>query len=354
MLRHGWPFRRGERGQALVLFAAGLAAFLAMVGLSVDVGLLVYTRTDLQKAADAAALAGSQDLPNTTLAKNNAKDYVAKNASDSALAEVTFSKTYADNDTITVKTNRHVNYTFLRAIGLSGTDVSARATVRKNTYVGGSGVVPWGFIASNNSNSKLLQNSCYLGKSVIDGQEVINFKQGVECTIKYGAGSNSGGDFGAVAIDDVGANEYRDDIGHGSTKPIKVGDKLEPQTGNMVGPTGQGIDDRFAMPAPSGCAGNARDDVLTPYNGTTGSVSIRPGCESSPRIIIVPVVDQIDNNSGQQSTVLGFAYLFLIGTSGGGQGTVKVEFVKFVTELPNSVYTGAPDGGGAVALKMVQ
>ena len=119
-----------ERGQALVLFAAGLVAFLGLVGMSVDVGRVMYTRTDLQKIADAAALAGAQDLPasSTSAATDSATTFGSYNGSASLL--VTFSDTFAVNDTITVKATRHVPYNFLKFVGLSGAPVSAEATAK--------------------------------------------------------------------------------------------------------------------------------------------------------------------------------------------------------------------------------
>ena len=38
-----------ESGQALILFAIGIAAFIGLVGMAVDAGQLVVTRTDLQR-----------------------------------------------------------------------------------------------------------------------------------------------------------------------------------------------------------------------------------------------------------------------------------------------------------------
>jgi hypothetical protein len=83
-----------------------------------------------------------------------------------------------------------------------------------------------------------------------------------------------------------------------------------------------------------------------------GTVSIKAGCENSPRIGIVPVVDQIDHQS--QSTILGFAFIFIKGESGqGGQTEVDVEFVTFVTEIPDSVYNGT-DANGTRIVKLVE
>jgi Flp pilus assembly protein TadG len=116
----------GVEGQVLLLFAAGLVGFCGIVGLAVDVGQVVFTRTDLQKIADASALAGSQDLPNST---TNATASAGTYASDNGVAStaVTFG---SGNTTITVKATRHVDYTFLKVLGLSGTDVSATATAK--------------------------------------------------------------------------------------------------------------------------------------------------------------------------------------------------------------------------------
>lgn len=57
--RHPTP---DERGQVLVLFAAGLVVFLGFAALTIDVGSLYVARRDYQNAADAAALAGAAYL----------------------------------------------------------------------------------------------------------------------------------------------------------------------------------------------------------------------------------------------------------------------------------------------------
>jgi Flp pilus assembly protein TadG len=332
-----------ESGQMLVLMGAGLAAFVAIVGISVDVGQVVFTRTDLQKVADAAAFAGAQDLPSASSATTNANTYVGLNASNTTAA-VAISQTYNANDTIQVTATRKVDYAFLRVVGLKGTTVSARAKVRVGTYNGGSGIVPWGLVAS--SNKDFLGNNCF--DKMVDG--VPTFKQNQKCTLKYGAGSNSGGDFGALALDGTGANEYRDDIVKGSTKKFEKGQKVEAQTGNMVGPTGQGIADRLAIAPPSTCNTNERNQILHTVDGKT---SIVAGCENHPRILIIPVVDKIDNPA--QSTILGFAFMFLHGEAGGGGHTsVEMEFVSFVTAIPGGSYNGPANGSSSTAILLVE
>lgn len=328
---------RGERGQSLALFAIGGALMIGLVGISVDVGQLLWTRTDLQKAADAAAMAGAQNLPNPGVAKNVANEYVERNAGG-ADATVDVYQTNGPNDTIKVTAKKRVNYMFARVFGLGGSDVSASAVAQVQNYVGGSGLVPWGFVA----NSK---NDCFLGFSGGAPQ----FKQNQSCTLKSGA-PGDGGDFGALCLDQCGADTYRDNIINGSQTGFKMGDKVDTQTGNMVGPTSQATKDRLNRPPPSGCDGNSANNVLK--TNSDGSVSIKPGCESSGRIVLIPVVDQINNP--ELSTILGFAFMFMEDVKDqGGHTTVTGRFVKFVTAIPGGDYSGTSNIG-ATAVTLVQ
>lgn len=54
--------RKGERGQALVLFAGGLTVVLVAAGLVVDGGVAFHNRREAQNEADLAALAGTREI----------------------------------------------------------------------------------------------------------------------------------------------------------------------------------------------------------------------------------------------------------------------------------------------------
>lgn len=69
-----------DEGQALVLLALLLVGIIGLVGLSVDVGRVVWARTQMQAAVDAAALAAAQSLPSTTAAEATANEYFEDNA----------------------------------------------------------------------------------------------------------------------------------------------------------------------------------------------------------------------------------------------------------------------------------
>src|SRR4030081_2451093 len=61
-----------ERGQAIVLVALMITSLFGFVGLVVDVGWFQLNLVRVQRAADAAALAGSVYLPGNVLGAQNA------------------------------------------------------------------------------------------------------------------------------------------------------------------------------------------------------------------------------------------------------------------------------------------
>ena len=70
---------RRERGQILPLAALMLVVLLGIGAFAIDIGYAYYAKRQLQSAADAAALAGAQDLPNAATAVATATSYGAAN-----------------------------------------------------------------------------------------------------------------------------------------------------------------------------------------------------------------------------------------------------------------------------------
>src|ERR1700733_10339080 len=54
--------RRGERGQTILLVAISIVSLLAMAALAIDVVTLYVASTEIQRAADAAALVGAKAI----------------------------------------------------------------------------------------------------------------------------------------------------------------------------------------------------------------------------------------------------------------------------------------------------
>jgi hypothetical protein len=81
----------GERGQMLVLGILVIVVVMGFTALSVDVGFFLRHRAVVQQAVDAAALAGSQALPDDPVAAEQlARDYAEKNGIDPDTLDVSF------------------------------------------------------------------------------------------------------------------------------------------------------------------------------------------------------------------------------------------------------------------------
>ncbi len=78
-----------EHGYVMVMFALLLVPILLMAGLAIDVGSWYNESSDIQKAADAAALAGVVWLPDISSAITYAKEAATKNGYTNGVAGVT-------------------------------------------------------------------------------------------------------------------------------------------------------------------------------------------------------------------------------------------------------------------------
>jgi hypothetical protein len=73
---------REERGQAIALLAVAMVVLLGTAALTMDVGFAWYAKRQVQASADAAALAGAQELPDVANANATALAYYKKNKPD--------------------------------------------------------------------------------------------------------------------------------------------------------------------------------------------------------------------------------------------------------------------------------
>src|SRR5204863_4741588 len=80
---------KSERGQAFVLATVAMVMCCGMAALVLDVGNWFRDKRRLQGTADAAALAGAQQLPlDPSAARNMALNYADKNGGDVAGASI--------------------------------------------------------------------------------------------------------------------------------------------------------------------------------------------------------------------------------------------------------------------------
>lgn len=300
--RCGW-----SRGQVLALTALLLAVLVATGALALDVGRAQMERRVLAKAADAAALAGVQRLPGDPAgARAEALRYVALNGPGrQAEAEVS-----ADSTAITVRVRSDGFRLYLGALlGRDSLGLEKRATAAVRSVVEADSVMPWGLRESAR------QRATY----------------GSVVTLKYDSQDASRGDFGALAIGGSGASNYRENIVNGAR--MRVGSVYQVETGNMIGPTRQGVTERLSATDP---ACDSFDEVFD-YDSQAGVWRFRtPRCNpwsgegaGSRRVVLVPVVGDPTGGGTKQVTPMGFALLFLEGLDSctGSSCQVRARFV---------------------------
>lgn len=138
-------FKKNESGQSMVLIALLITVLFGFGALAVDVGNMTYQKSLMQNAADAAALAGVQHLPNASTAKTVAKTYVNdKNGKTSDL--VTVNTPYLDPITnkydktrIEVTVTRTFQNSLAMVLGpeFNSTEFTVRAVAQGNSIWNG-------------------------------------------------------------------------------------------------------------------------------------------------------------------------------------------------------------------------
>jgi Flp pilus assembly protein TadG len=124
---------RSESGQAVVLSVVWMVVLLGMAGLVIDVGSWYRSQRDLQADADAAALAGAQELPNdTSTAGGLAKTYASKNGFVLPTSGITISGTVVPDDSITVKVDKNAPTFFSKVFGVATVPVRAEAMAKSS------------------------------------------------------------------------------------------------------------------------------------------------------------------------------------------------------------------------------
>jgi hypothetical protein len=91
-----------EQGQAIVFVLLMMVAVIAVVGFVIDVGHAYQAQRSLQGAADAAALAGAQQLPDAALAQQTAKQYGSSATGKNRITDVVVNEQVATSCNSTI------------------------------------------------------------------------------------------------------------------------------------------------------------------------------------------------------------------------------------------------------------
>jgi Putative Flp pilus-assembly TadE/G-like len=125
---------RSEAGQALVLTTLFMTVLLGATAMAVDVGSWYTEQRRAQAAADAAALAGANVLPQDgTQAVALAQTYADSNGGGVEAGGIALTAGFGTNDTITVKISRNAPGFFSKIFSIDSVQVHAKAAARAGT-----------------------------------------------------------------------------------------------------------------------------------------------------------------------------------------------------------------------------
>lgn len=145
---------KNENGQALVLVALLMTVFMGFAALSINLGTAYVAKANLQKAADAAALAGASVIGTDSNPVSTATTYATANGVPQT--GVSVNPTNTDPTKIEVVCTETVPFTFAKVLGITQGNVSARAVAQQTT---GTNQSAFGYALFSNSNLSLSGNN---------------------------------------------------------------------------------------------------------------------------------------------------------------------------------------------------
>jgi len=344
-------------GQMAVVFALAAVTLCGVMALGADVGVLYYNWVQLQKAADAAALAGAQILgqdpsdPTTTtstLATTTAQTYATNNGVSAS--DVVTAAPQSGNTQMAVSIKRTVPYSFARVLGLTDGYVNVMAVAQIPTAVstvnaGPTSPISCGGVACTSGGTTVtagsgtpgsgtpFAGSCGSGTGqfnvlpiALDNQTV--WHSGSITTLnEQSVNGNSGwpdapGNWGNVNLcgdSNSSGSVLRTGMASGYGGELTIGNNLQTVPGAKTGPINQGIADR----APTNLS--AAPNTYSVYNNA--------------RVVVIPMVDfSKDAVTGGSCAgvcnvkITGFMAAYILSVSG---GNISVQDIGIVD--PNSV-----------------
>ena len=402
------PWNNFERGATLLLIAASMVVLLGLCAIAIDLASLYVNRSEAQRSADAAALAGAKVFATSsctsgtggcsalqTAATNEAitvgnKNLVGGVNPNIQSGDVTFNFTPATDPRITVTVQRTsargnaVPTFFAKVMGISTVDVSVTATAEAYNPGTGNGpavgsvcVKPWLMPNCDPKHTSPANSLCpntangnpqayYIDpstKSIVNPSVI-----GSLLTIKPGSPGqtiapsqffpvilppgtapaecptcSNGGTGGGAAL-------YRQNIECCNTRTLTCGTiTLQPETGNVVGPTRQGVDCLIHQ-QPNGGGQDILQLPTSPLKITGGSNNPNPALQgsttnSSSSLVTAPIYDGAQLCPGQScaasvsANIVGFMQLFVKDETN-PQGTVEAYILNIST-------CGSSSGGGS-------
>lgn len=402
-MRVGSTVFGSERGSAIVFVAVTLPALLGFLALGIDLGMLFVARTDAQRAADAAALAGaSAFIDNSSAdavapAQERAMEYARRNTFrngpiDSSEITVTVIPESSKVGVLVRRDSVHTWFGWM--FGIRTVPISAYAAAVANSAGDAKCIRPFAVPdmwsdanGDRNGNHLWDQGEVWrLGDNPGDFYQKFSGPDGGATETGYGSASRNPpytlltGDYGrqiTIKITDPndvqqmqpgiflpwslpddpnmqdctggigggsgGAAAYRRNICSCNHSSISLDTDYDLKTGNMVGPTWQGVNELIGQDP-----GAYWDPVTNTVQGST----LGSDWFQSPRVIKIALFDptQITGSGHQTIKFNNFAVMFLDAQQR-PQDPVTGRFLYYAS---GSGTTGTETGSLVKALQLVQ
>jgi len=308
-----------EDGFSLVFVGLGFMAFLAVSMLAIDVGMLMTARSQAQNSADAGALAGATALVYNDWDNRSASGPAVTNALGAARGNQvmagTVSVTPTDvtfpldpdglNDRVKVNVFRNasrgnpISTLIAQYFGIATVGVDATATAEASPADAMTCVLP--FTVPDRWIEKQTppfdpDDSYDSGDVYIGPMDKANYTgydperdKGMLVRLKADNNTKLAPSFyyPYAVPGSTGASDYRWNIGNCNTNVMRFGELYNPEPGNMVGPTKQGMADLIALD-PSAYWDTATNKVVSQYT-------------PSPRVRAIPLFDPVYYANGKQN-----------------------------------------------------
>jgi hypothetical protein len=308
--RYKMSFPTGQRGAVLVLYAIGMLAMLAIGGLALDGAHQMLNKDRLQNTVDAAALAAAKILDqtgDTNAAQVEATAMFGNNADDAGNREL-FNSFGNGDISLTVEFSaesnpfqpgtlpaeyvrvRATNFTMaawlIAALGISEKHVAASAVAGPTPTIGNAcDLVPLIMCVDTTPPPDTFWGYDDGGIHVMKGGSM--------------SGSSSGpigpGNFFVARMGGSGGSVARDNLAGGYEDCQNVGDEVDTEPGNMVGPVAQGTNTRLNIFEGPISPGDYPPDVIVrqqntelEYDADTATITLENGTK------VVTSADDLD------------------------------------------------------------
>ena len=307
---------KDQSGVSMVLVAILMVAILGFSAIVVDAGALYFKKGQLQKALDAAVLAGTQELrgkPFNETVKNSAiytaKEIAQKNGISIVDDGTESNKIEVTQNSVAITQTVNENLYFARVLSpdFTDADVKAYAKAEYQSLLNSSEAIPM-----------MLKYNAF--KNVYFGQEFELKEEHSET-----------GNFGFIAIDGSnGADDLRIAIENGVE--VKIGDSHYPEPGRISSATST-LNARIV-------ADNNDPSRSDKCNDPTKADS------SCKRLVTIPIVDvtSFPNGRSQKVEIMGLAAFLLTEASGTGSNEkITGKFIEFTLDSSYTPNQGYPE-----------